>query len=404
MFLSCSSQNSEKESISKQKALTREKVLKVSSEFSRVDWKDYQHDDIKPIPKSVKYYEKVDYPEAKKTDFVIVDSDTLYLKEYLHYMPDGRFLRKDFYYGFIQYYYDSKGFLKLKIEQTKFHGGYLIDKVHRWIHNDDNLITQRYSYDLKDKKSIVSEFGSYYKYNFVKDTIKVYERIMLDDTDSEYAYKIYENNIFFDKRGRFIFWRNHELWLTNDDYDKVSVYDYDDNDKLIFRQQSRYKGKVYTDSFTYLNGKRIKEVRKTPSSNWQLDFFTYKDKIKKSNTYLFGKDSTYVHKHMNEIPISYLEREDKEEKDENGNIILEESKWSINTYEYQYDKNNNWVKKILYSQKKNGTGKKKKVFTKYRKIEYFKPGEKIYLPEIPIETEEEKERRGQFIDKLEKEE
>lgn len=380
--------------------------------MSQVDWLNGLENHFNDTPKSIAFYEVTN--EHRDKEPIILEGDSLFLTKKMFYLPDGRIYRREIDENlFTQYYYDTKGRLIVKEKHQKFDEGYSKDLVHRWIYNDSNEIKQRYSYELKAGKKLISEFGSTYKYKkFAGSRIEIQEREMLDDSFSETAYKIYDNTVLYNGMGSIIFFRNHDIEESDDYYDRVSHYEFDKENRLVVEEKYR-PGLRYRIVYTY-NGKGlIKKSRiNGKRRHWlSLTFYTTKGAYQLHNNFLVPNESRYESMSEIQIPENYRNERIEKKYNSNNDLIEERKIYKsgivVDFYKYKYDSHGNWVKKTRQIQKfdKNNVPitMKKRSSVRYRKIEYFTANEIFCLPDIPVETAEAKERRLVFMSKLNKE-
>ncbi|WP_435263424.1 hypothetical protein [Tenacibaculum sp. nBUS_03] len=381
---------------------------KIISSLSKVDWSNNLNIKNSDFPKSIEFYETGKDDKNKK--YEVIGTDTLFFKEKIFYLPDGRIYRNQFDNElYTQYYYDSIGRLVYKKYHIKSIKGYTIDKIHRWVYNYKNEIKERYSYDLKNNLEVISEFGSFYKYRHLDEGIlEIVEREMLDDTFSEYAYKTYDNTILYNANGEIIFFRNHDLDFSDNESDRVSEYKFDMSNRLI--SEKKYKlGFNYTHLYKY-DDNLIKKIRIIGDGRdgFALTLRKTKDNLQVINSFHVPNDSSFFDMPKSKIPAKYhretIENKFNDKKDLIEEKTIYEDKIVIHYYKYEYDNNGNWIKKTHSRQNfdKNNTpiSSKKTYSIELRKIEYFEPNEIFYLKEIPIETNDEKERRLTFMNKL----
>lgn len=418
ILLSYSCNTKSFEEVNEVKSIPNELIFQINAKASEIEWTTYMTNDIKKNPKSLKIYEKSNIALKKNNIQKQIDEDTLYLIHYMYFLPDGRVLKEILpNNGYIHYFYNTTGQLILKIKEYKYKGGDFLKTIHRWVYNDMGLIDHRYSYYIENDSPISGEFGSIYSYTFKKDSIQVFEKTMLGKEVSGYEYNILEYQKTFDNKGTLIAMNTSDM-KVEDSYKRGWKYIYNINNQLIKEifNESNYENGIHISEddkneikeYFYKDQTCIKEVRNGYLNGWEIFFYEHEQNKKKITNFILRGDSEYAYKNKEEIPNDYIWSIELETTNSNKDLIASESMlreyWEINTYDYEYDKNKSWIKKVVNNQEFNDEGLPNQPQTElsieYRDIEYFKLKEELDLPIIPKETASEKNKREEFIKKL----
>ncbi|MFC7347167.1 hypothetical protein ACFQO9_10605 [Chryseobacterium zhengzhouense] len=320
---------------------------------------------------SVKNYTS-DSNQKKSKDDKIFEGKTLHLANYTTYRKDGRksFRKEISGNGFStsKYYYNEfSGNLVLK--EDYYEREYGKSHYSKWFFYDKNeIISEEISLEKNNTKTVLSNYTKYKAKDSANQKKIIVSQIGSDSISNPDNIYIFENNNLT-KINPLYQSKVQKLSLLNDIYKLDEIEDYVIEGRKVYFKYDK-KGKVISEIWYNKNGLENKTE------------FTYNDDYTEtieSNYHLLGTE---------------ISSKNQKKYDQYGNIIFDQTKYydgsigSIEEFEYQYDKEGNWiVKKRFYSEADHGIiGKKKLTSVEIRDIEYYtedKQQPNNELPRVP---------------------
>ena len=325
---------------------------------------------------SVKSYTS-DSNQKKSKDDKVFEGKTLHLTNHIIYRKDGRrSFRKEISGSGVStskyYYSESSGNLVLK--KSQYDREYGKSQYSCWYFYDQNqIISEEINLEKNEDKISLSNYTKYKVEDSASQKKIIASQIGSDSlSDPDKIYIFNQKNLT--KISPVYQSKIQKLSLLNGIYKVYEIEDYVVEGRKVY---FKYDKKGHLISEIWYNQKGLENKTE----------FTY------NNDYTETIESHY---HLLGTEIA---SKNYKKFDQYGNITFDQTKYydgsigSIEEFEYQYDKEGNWiVKKRFYSEANNGVIEKKKLTTvETREIEYYtkdsqqKSDELPKMPEIIIE-------------------
>lgn len=317
---------------------------------------------------SVKSYTS-DSNQKKSKDDKVFEGKTLHLTNHTIYRKDGRrSFRKEISRSGVstsKYYYNESS-RNLALKESQYDREYGKSQYSSWFFYDKNqIISEEINLEKNEAKISLSNYTKYKVEDSAsqkKITVSQIGSDSLSDPDKTYIF----NQKNLTKISPLYQSKVQKLSLLNDIYKLDEIEDYVVEGRKVY---FKYDKKGHPISEIWYNQKGLENKTE----------FTY------NNDYTETIESHY---HLLGTEIA---SKNYKKFDQYGNITFDQTKYyddsvgSIEEFEYQYDKEGNWiVKKRLYSESNNGIiGKKKLTTVETREIEYYTKDSQQQNNELP---------------------
>lgn len=310
-----------------------------------------------------------DSNQKKSKDNKIFEGKTLHLINQTIYLKDGRrSFRKEISESGVStskyYYNESSGNLILK--ESHYDKEYGKAQYSSWFFYDKNqIISEEINLEKNGAKTSLSNYTKYKvedSANQKKITVSQIGSDSLSDPDKTYIFNqknltkicpLYQSKV-------------QKLSLLDGIYKPYEIEDYViEGRKVYFKYDKK--------------GRQISEI-------WYD-----KEGLENKNEFSYNNDNTESIESQYQLRGTEISSKNYKKYDQYGNIIFDQTKYydgsvgSIEEFEYQYDKEGNWIlKKRFYSEANRGIiGKKKLTTVEIREIEYYTKDNQQKSNELP---------------------
>lgn len=317
---------------------------------------------------SIKNY-KSDENGKKGENDKIFEGKTLHLKNHTVYMKDGRkIFHKEFsgnYFSTAKYYYhESSGNLILK--ESQYDREYGNSQYSIWyFYNDHQIISEQVEIEKNKNKTKLGNYTLYKIEDSATQKKVIVSQIGSDSiSSSDNIYIFNQKNLV--KINPLYQSKVQKLSLLNGIYKLYEVDGYVFDDRKVYY---KYDTKNHLISEVWYNKEGLEN----------------KKEVSYNDDYTESTESQY---HLRGTEVSSKKYN---KYDHYGNITFEQTKYydgsigSIEEYEYQYDKEGNWIlKKRFYSEADKGIiGKKNLTNIEIREIDYYTENTQQQNHELP---------------------
>ncbi|MBD3903972.1 hypothetical protein NAL32_04360 [Chryseobacterium sp. Ch-15] len=310
-----------------------------------------------------------DNNQKKSKDDKTFEGKTLHLINHTVYRKDGRrSSRKEISGSGISnskyYYNESSGNLILK--ESHYDRKYGKTQYSSWFFYDKNqVISEEINLEKNEAKTSLSNYIKYKVEDSAsqkKTTVSQIGSDSLSNPDKTYIF----NQKNLTKISPLYQSKVQKLSLLNNIYKVDEIEDYVvEGRKVHFKYDKK--------------GRQISEI-------WYD-----KEGLENKNEFSYNNDNTESIESQYHLRGTEISSKNYKKYDQYGNIIFDQTKYydgsigSIEEFEYQYDKEGNWiVKKRFYSEANNGIiGKKKLTTAEIREIEYYTKDSQQKGDELP---------------------
>ena len=310
-----------------------------------------------------------DSNQKKSKDDKIFEGKTLHLINHTVYRKDGRrSFRKEISGSGISnskyYYNESSGNLILK--ESHYDREYGKAQYSSWFFYDKNqVISEEINLEKNEAKTSLNNYIKYKVEDSAsqkKITVSQIGSDSLSTPDKTYIF----NQKNLTKISPLYQSKVQKLSLLDGIYKPYEIEDYVVKGRKVYFKYDK-------------KGRQISEI-------WYD-----KEGLENKNEFSYNNDNTESIESQYQFRGTEISSKNYKKYDQNGNIIFDQTKYydgsigSIEEFEYQYDKEGNWiVKKRFYSEANRGIISKKKLTTvEIREIEYYTKDSQQKSDELP---------------------
>lgn len=350
----------------------QEKTTSLNGSLDNHTFNSQYNDSINFVAKNI--FSVTKFKKAEQKDRNSINKDGLsYLQEsYTEYLPDGRKLYRKYHYddnSVIEKFHYKNDLLVLKES-----GDHSTNSYNWLFYNKENHLQEEIDYKIDDKKTFIYE--GYTKYNYSSEAKKTIVKIIdysydsLANPEEEYTFEF----PFLTKKTPLYQSKIHRYKWMNGSYKPVDIKDYVIKNRDV--------------TFSYdKKGYLLSEI-----------WFANHHSLENKTEYYYSND--YLERIEQQYHMLGTEKSTKTTRryDDHDNIIFEQSieytgnPLSIESFDYVYDQQGNWISKKYYRQDSNqgAYDKKKLIDYEYREIKYYDSNSKprsFTLPEFPKDAD-----------------